>query len=268
MQVILRLFSLVDGVIYYIERKLVLLCVSFMTLLVFADVVQRMFSRQQGFFDRLIIYIFSVQNQGMKDFIIKIFSPWFLGIFSFLFIAFAAYGRLDRNKKLLMRSLLVALFVWGSCYSLIKGLLYTFPSGIPGAQKFALGFMMWAVFLGASIATRQRRHIILAALLKKVDKKMLPIYSLVGSFLTAVFCFYLAMLAKMQILFEYQDWQSAPGVGVFEALPVPLWIVTLALPISFCLIGIRFLANGINDFTFGVPEVDLVAADLAKEEIA
>jgi len=118
-------------------------------------------------------------------------------------------------------------------------------TGIPGAQKFALGFMMWAAFLGASVAVNQKRHLILGALKSKVNDNMAPYFALISGLVASGFCFYLGYLAFLQFQYEYADWVLADGVGVFEALPIPLWVVTLAIPTSLFIMATRFFAQGL-----------------------
>jgi TRAP-type C4-dicarboxylate transport system permease small subunit len=111
-------------------------------------------------------------------------------------------------------------------------------TGVPGAQTFALGLMTWVAFLGASIAARQHGHLVLGARRK----------NLLAGLVTSAFCFYLFSLAWLQFTNEFQDWSSGEGVGVFEAFPIPLWLVTLCLPYSFLMMALRFLGMACADY--------------------
>ena len=61
-------------------------------------------------------------------------------------------------------------------------------------------------------------------------------------------------------------------MGVYDALPIPLWIATLSVPVTFSVMAMRFLAQGIHDFKWGPPKggadahgIDLEA--LEKEQL-
>jgi TRAP-type C4-dicarboxylate transport system permease small subunit len=154
----------------------------------------------------------------------------------------------------------------------VKLLLLVFPSSVPGAQKFALGFMLWSGMLGASLATRTRRHIILDPIKKKLDAQTLKPFSLIGGVVTFLFCSYLTLLGLMQLMAQFREWASGDGVGVYDALPIPLWVSTLAIPVTFSVMALRFLGQGIHDFKWGPPKggadahgIDLEA--LEKEQL-
>ncbi len=209
--------------------------------------MQRIFSRPEG---NLVDVLSGLFPSLSHDMIVNIISPLMLGVYFFSLILFAIYSRFSKSKRSLSlkKALLYGLFVWFLLGFFIRVLVFIFPAGIPGAQKFALGFMMWAAFLGGALATRKRSHISLNVLKSQISKKNIHFVNLLSNLLASSCCLYFAFLGFMQVNFEYVDWISAPGVGVFEALPIPLWVVTIAIPISLLLIAMRFLANGILDF--------------------
>ncbi len=95
----------------------------------------------------------------------------------------------------------------------VYGLLLVFPSSVPGAQKFALGFMLWSGMLGASLATRTRRHIILDPIKKKLDAATLKPFSLIGGVLTFLFCAYLSLLGVMQLMQQFASGRLGTAWG-------------------------------------------------------
>lgn len=257
MKTLSRIAQKLDYCFYQIEKALILIAVSSMTLLVFFDVIQRTFSRPVGRTTQLLLYFLPKTNDPKTHKIVGYFGEGlFIGVsILFFFLALHTLRKRKAKKKEIKvkpwSGLAYVCIFWLLSFGLIKALLAFFPSGIPGAQKFALGFMMWAAFLGASVATRKKQHILLGALKKKVDPKIAPFFALLAGLTSGFFCFYLAFLGRGQFFVEYDDWKSAPGVGVFESLPIPLWVVTLALPISFALVGARFAVYGIADFAKG-----------------
>ena len=275
-----------DACVFRVEKALVGLSLSMMTLLVFVDVMQRTFSRPVGKTAKFLLWLSSEKpDSELGREIAQHLAPglfWFLAwIFCIAAIQSARTMRMAKadphreSKPPFTQSVLQGTFLAAIIWGAIKGLLLVFPSGVPGAQKFALGLMMWAGFLGATMATYTRRHIVVDAVKKKLDPVMFCLFSGLGGCVSAGLAFYLAFLGYLQVHAEYLDWTSAEGVGVFAALPIPVWVVTLALPVSFFIIALRFFLMGLSDMWWGAPAQtgDLLGLDdydlpdeLAEEE--
>jgi TRAP-type C4-dicarboxylate transport system permease small subunit len=160
--------------------------------------------------------------------------------------------------------------VWAALAVAIQALLWAFPSSVPGAQKFALGFMLWSGMVGASLATRARRHIMLDAVVKKLTGKTQQTFMFLSGLTAAFFCAVLALLGTIEFLEQFRDWSQGEGIGEYDALPIPIWIATLAIPYSFWVMSARFLGQAVHDLVWGPPQggadahgIDLEA--LAKE---
>jgi TRAP-type C4-dicarboxylate transport system permease small subunit len=246
-----------------------------MTFLIFIDVMQRTFSRPVGKVAKFILWAISEPVESdLGQSIANTVGPASFWILAWLFaigaVQSARHMRAQRVAQAepddfsFMPSLVWGTAFWAGFFGLLKCLLWVFPAGVPGAQKFALGFMMWAGFLGATMATHTRRHIVVDAVKKKLDPLMSCIFSGLGGVVSAVLAGYFAFLGYLQLHEEYLDWVSEEGVGVFEALPIPIWIVTLALPVTFSIIAIRFFVMGLSDMWYGAPEqstTDLLGMD-------
>lgn len=264
-----------DDVVLTIERGLLLLSLSMMTVLVTLDVIQRTFSRPVSKTSTLILGLLSNPSADTRAFVTDTLGPWLFNLGSLLFVMLAAHSarsiKAEREKKPLpglVMSLAVGAGVWVGLAAFIKGLLWVFPSSVPGAQKFALGFMLWSGMLGASVATRERRHIVLDTVKKKLDEKMGNLFSLLGGLAVFAFCGLLTWLALVQLQHEYVLWRDGDGVGVFDALPIPRWIVTLSLPVTFGTMAFRFLGAGVRDFVWGPPKGGVDAHGVDMEQLA
>lgn len=280
MESLRRLAGKVDDVVYRVERVLLLVSLTMMTVLVTLDVIQRSFSRQVGKIESALLAIFYKDpTPEQVAFVVDVVGPLVFGVMATLFFVLATHSSraiaAERAKRPLPgfgKSLLVGVALSIAVGVFVNGLLWVFPSSVPGAQKFALGFMLWSGLLGASLATRTRRHIILDPIKKKLDPQTLKPFSLIGGIVTFLFCAYLALLGVMQLTEQIHDWASGDGVGVYESLPIPLWVATLAVPVTFGVMALRFLAQGIHDFKWGPPKggadahgIDLEA--LEKEQL-
>jgi TRAP-type C4-dicarboxylate transport system permease small subunit len=280
MESLRRLAGKVDDGVYRLEKLLLLVCLTFMTVLVTLDVIQRSFSRPVGKLDGLILSVmYSTPTAEQTALVTGTIGPVVFGLLSLVFLVLAAHSarsisaeRAKSAPPTLGKSALVGALVFVGATIFVKGLLWVFPSSVPGAQKFALGFMLWSGMLGASLATKTRRHIILDPIKKKLDEQTLKPFSLIGGVVTATFCGLISLLGCMQLHEQFVEWRSGDGVGVYDALPIPLWIGTLSIPFTFGVMALRFLGQGIHDFKWGPPKggadahgIDLEA--LEKEEL-
>jgi TRAP-type C4-dicarboxylate transport system permease small subunit len=276
MESLRRTAAKVDGVVYRVERAVLLVCLTCMTVLVTLDVIQRSFSRQVGKTESaLLSMLYSSPSAEQTAFVVNVLGPLVFGLASLVFLVLAAHSSrsiaAERDKAPLPgfgKSVAVGVGLLLGLTVFVKGLLFVFPSSVPGAQKFALGFMLWSGLLGASLATKTRRHIILDPIKKKLDPATLRPFSLVGGILTFVFCAFIALLGVMQLGQQFQEWMSGDGVGVYDALPIPMWITTLAVPVTFAVMALRFLGQGFADWKWGPPKggVDANGIDLEALE--
>ncbi|MBL91532.1 MAG: hypothetical protein CMH56_06930 [Myxococcales bacterium] len=253
-----------DTWVYRGEKALVGFCLSMMTILIFIDVMQRTFSRPVGKVAKFLLWLTSETAESETgQAIASTIGPALFWVGAWVFCIAAVQSarhmraQRDAEKEASVSfgpSIVFGSIFWAAFFAFLKGLLWCFPSGVPGAQKFALGFMMWAGFLGATMATHTRKHIVVDAVKKKLDPLMSCIFSGLGGVVAAAFAGYFAFLGYLQWHEEYLDWATEEGVGVFEALPIPIWIVTLALPVTFGIIAVRFFVMGLADMWYGPPE--------------
>lgn len=254
----------VDELVNRAERALILVAVGGMTLLVGADVIQRTFSRPVGKTEQLVAWLgerlagpLSDETRALLEGTVGGAVFLALALVAFVFATHAA--RLVTAEKKgapapgLGGSAVRGALLLAACALAVKLLLWTFPSSVPGAQKFALGLMLWAGMLGASVAARERRHIVIDAVVKKLDEQSKRPMALISGAVTGAFCACIAVLAGAQLQSEIHDWASNEGVGLYESLPIPTWIATLAIPTAFFIMGARFVGYGVRDFLLGPP---------------
>ena len=223
----------------------------------------------------VILGFMSDPSAETRALVIEKVGPWLFTVGSLLFVMLAVHSsrsiKAERLKTAMPGvglSLGIGLGIWVGLGAAIQGLLAVFPSSLPGAQKFSLGLMLWSGMLGASIATRQRRHIVLDTVRKSLDEKTGKLFSLVGGVVTFAFCALFTVLALTQLHDEFSLWSDGDGVGVFDALPIPKWVVTLAIPVTFGTMALRFLGAGVRDFVWGPPTGGVDAHGVDMEQLA
>lgn len=120
-----------------------------------------------------------------------------------------------------------------------------FNTGLLWADIFLRHLVLWVGFIGASLATRNDRHINIDLLSRLVSKKyLIPI-----KITTQLFAIVIGIiLARASYLFVMSEKEA--GAIVFSN--IPSWYIQIILPVGFSLIVIRFLLK-ILDELIGSP---------------
>lgn len=114
-----------------------------------------------------------------------------------------------------------------------------FSTGILWGDIFLRHLVLWVGFIGASLATRQQKHISIDVLNRITSRKILPYIQIVVDFVTLIVCFVLANAGYRFLAFEIDF-----GTILFN--DVPAWIFQLIIPLGFDLIALRFLLRIID----------------------
>lgn len=178
MESLKRALKKLDDAVFRVERLVLLFSLAMMTLLVSLDVVQRTFSRPEGKTEQVLRALLYGKSPTPEQtaFVTGRLGPGVFWGLALIFLVLAAHSsrtiaseRAQKPAPGLGRSVAWGAGLWVGALGFVYGLLWLFPSSVPGAQKFSLGFMLWSGMLGASLATRSRRHIVLDVVKKKLD---------------------------------------------------------------------------------------------------
>jgi tripartite ATP-independent transporter DctM subunit len=111
-----------------------------------------------------------------------------------------------------------------------------FNTGVPGTFGYVQHLTLWVAFLGAMIASREKRHISLstgAALLPPRPKA-------IADTAVAVICTFVAAgLSWASVQFIRTETLSPERLGGW----LPVWAAEIILPIAFAIIGLRFVSQ-------------------------
>ncbi len=125
------------------------------------------------------------------------------------------------------------------CWALVR----LMPGGFVWAQTLALVLTIWVGFIGASLATKENKHLKVDAAEKLFKGETKRWVAFVAETLTALFTGAMAVLSLMYCKFHYDNWRESGGVsGTFESLPLPMFIAYGVLPLSFAVMSARFAA--------------------------
>ncbi len=117
-----------------------------------------------------------------------------------------------------------------------------FDSGFIWAKELAAFLMIWIGFVGASLAAKENKHIVVGIPEKLFPKKVLPYVSLFASVIIFAVTILIAYLGFNYVL-ETKEFGETSLV-----LNIPLWIVQIIIPVSLVIIAIRFIGIGIQIF--------------------
>lgn len=117
-----------------------------------------------------------------------------------------------------------------------------FNTGIPWADILLRQMVLWVGFLGASLATRDERHISIDILTPFLPSFWKSAIGTVVRIATAIACSFLTWAAWKFIAFE-----KVGGSTLFLNLPV--WIFQTILPFSFAVIALRLLLRALREIS-------------------
>ena len=117
-----------------------------------------------------------------------------------------------------------------------------FDGGFIWAKELAAFLMIWVGFVGASLAAKENKHIVVGIPEKLFPKKILPYVSLFASVIVFTVTILIAYLGFNYVL-ETKEFGETSLV-----LNIPLWIVQIIIPASLVIIAFRFIGIGIQIF--------------------
>lgn len=217
--------------VYALEKKFAAWTTAFMGFVVFLDVIHRVASRERG----LLVRMFGDESASWANPL-----GTAVGLAVALGVTYAAL--VVRGEAKGKRTLGKAAIVVAVGYGAVRLFLVVLPNGLVWSQTLGLVLMLWIGLVGASMATRDHRHLALDLGSKLWPKRALPFVQAAGNVVTALFCFVLAALSVVSLRDHFGDWSDTDGAGgTFVALPIPKWIAYTVVPFGFSLMGLRFL---------------------------
>ena len=139
--------------------------------------------------------------------------------------------RLHRAEDALLVLLLSTMIVLASTQILLRNL---FDSGFVWIDPLLRVLVLWLGLIGATVATRNNRHIridLLTRFFKRNTHRL--IQSIIGQ-ISAWTCLVVAWYGFKWIHMDYAD-------GLTSFVGVPAWTLEVIIPVTFALIGLRFL---------------------------
>ncbi len=111
-----------------------------------------------------------------------------------------------------------------------------FSTGISWGDPLVRYLVLWVGFIGASLATKEEKHITLEVFSRWFSANRAFYLKLVSQLVSAVICG----------LLTFAGWtfvQNEAQMGGVALLKIPIWIPQMIIPITFGLMTLRFLIN-------------------------
>jgi len=109
-----------------------------------------------------------------------------------------------------------------------------FDTGILWGDIFLRHLVLWVGFVGASLATREEKHINIDLLTRLIPQRTVPFAKILIDVTSVIVCLVLAKAG-----WEFVSMEIEANTTVF--LNVPSWYFEIIIPVGFALIALRFI---------------------------
>jgi TRAP-type C4-dicarboxylate transport system permease small subunit len=157
--------------------------------------------------------------------------------------------RIEQTLLVALVAVLVLLAFSKAALAVLFRLGWTWAGDAGNAMLWSLGFTRHLVLIialvGASLATREGRHLAIDAVSKLLPRRARVLLKAVLDLVSAGVC---GLIAKAAYDVIPQDPSNAFSIGSYA---VPIWMFMSVVLAGFALIGVRFILRGVEDFWHG-----------------
>ena len=152
--------------------------------------------------------------------------------------------RLHRVEDALLAILLSVMIVLAATQILLRNF---FDSGFVWADPLLRVLVLWLGLIGATVATRDNKHIRIDLVSRLFERNLHRLIQSVIGQISAWTCLLIAAYGMSWIRLDYED-------GLTAFLGIPAWMLEIIVPLSFALIGLRYLVMSICWFRMFLQE--------------
>ena len=139
--------------------------------------------------------------------------------------------RLHRLEDGLLVILLSAMIALAGTQILLRNLLDT---GFVWIDPMLRVLVLWLGLIGAMVATRNDKHIQIDALTRFFRRNTRRLIQVVAAQVSAWTCLLIAFYGFNWVWLDFAD-------GLLSFAGIPAWILEIVIPVSFAMIGLRYL---------------------------
>jgi C4-dicarboxylate transporter DctQ subunit len=144
----------------------------------------------------------------------------------------------ERLEEILLVSLVILMLSLGFLQILFRNLI---SIGIVWIDPLVRHLVLWIALLGASLATRENRHIAIDLLSGRLSPARYSRIQGAVQLFSALVCL---LLVHPAIRFVQNDYVA----GMTLAFGIPLWFSQMIMPAMMLVMGVRFLHQGLKNF--------------------
>jgi TRAP-type C4-dicarboxylate transport system permease small subunit len=238
----------VDRALYILECFIAWVASLGIVALMFVSVVHRVFERPQGRLSTGLLWLFGRMGVQVEPEFVH--GPLSLGLnllLGFLLALLALRTTTRKTPSTWGRDAGLAVGITAGLAGCVWLVLTTLPNGIPWAIKGCLTLVILMGFLGASMATYEKRHLTVEVGEKIWPASIAPTVRRIAGVITALFCLLIAYFALISVRAYYLQWAEHPLTALLdETLEVPKWVALAVIPHAFAMIGLRFLGQALG----------------------
>jgi TRAP-type C4-dicarboxylate transport system permease small subunit len=156
----------------------------------------------------------------------------------------AIENAISRGERVLL--VLIMLVLLGLAFLQVI-LRNVFSEGILWADPFLRHIVMWAGFLGASLATQGEKHISMDIVSRFAGPKTVGAIKIATYGAASIICF---LLARAGMTFLVSEIETADILITIGSMELPAWWFQLIIPIGFGLMSLRFLFRVIENISY------------------
>jgi len=138
--------------------------------------------------------------------------------------------RVHRVEDALLVILLTGMILLASTQILLRNL---FDSGFVWADPLLRVMVLWLGMIGATVATRDNKHIRIDLLSRYFERNTHRLIQSVIGQISAWTCLVVAWYGMNWVWLDYRE-------GLEAVIGAPAWLLEIVIPLSFTLIGIRY----------------------------
>jgi len=144
--------------------------------------------------------------------------------------------RLHRAEDGLLVFLLSAMILLAAAQIVLRNFL---DSGFVWIDPLLRVLVLWLGFIGATVATRNNKHIRIDLLSKLFSRNTHRLIQSVIGQISAWTCLVIAWYGFKWIQMDFED-------GVTSFAGIPAWMLEVIIPVTFALIGLRYLIMSVG----------------------
>ena len=146
------------------------------------------------------------------------------------------FDNISKIEEILIALFLGIMVILVLIQVLLRNLFHT---GIIGGDSIVKHLLLWIVFMGAGLATRDETHVRIDVVSKILSHKWKQIAEIIVTIFSIIVCCILVYASSSFIFVEYNAHSKLPFLNI------PVWILEIIIPAGYLIVALRFTSKGV-----------------------